>query len=91
MGDCFWPDRLHRRWDHLFSQEVCYCPKIERDLGLGNQVSKNIALAAECLWHFFFTTLLYLAPSGPKIGLDQNFEMDEMPNRGENGLDLAML
>ena len=52
MWDFLWSRVGGPRRDHLVSWEICYKPKKEGELGLGNLVSKNKALAAKWLWHF---------------------------------------
>ena len=47
--DFLWSGSGHDKKDHLVSWEVCYKPKNEGGLGLGNLVSKNITLMAKWL------------------------------------------
>lgn len=52
MRDFLWSGSENTVKDHLVSWEICCRPKKEGGLGLGNLVSKNVALAGKWLWRF---------------------------------------
>ena len=52
IRDFLWSWSGGNKKDHLVRWKVCCKPKNEGRLGLGNLVSKNIAVVAKWLWQF---------------------------------------
>ena len=50
MREFLWSGHGGNKEDNLVRWEICCKPKNEGGLGLGNLVSKNIALVAKWLW-----------------------------------------